>query len=43
MQEEDLKNNKPPIFKSWGHFYTFVIVLHAVIIALFYWFTQAYS
>lgn len=42
MQDEN-HETKPPIFKTWGHFYFFVIAFHALIIALFYWFTQAYS
>ncbi|MBK6620018.1 MAG: hypothetical protein IPH04_06835 [Saprospirales bacterium] len=38
--EED---KKPPIFRSWGHFYVFVLVLHTLLITLFYWFTHAYA
>ncbi|NRA48821.1 MAG: hypothetical protein HRU12_06785 [Phaeodactylibacter sp.] len=33
----------PPVFKSWRQLYLFVLVLHAIIITLFYWFTKAYS
>jgi len=33
----------PPIFKTWGQMYTFVLIVHAVIIALFYWFTVSFS
>ena len=41
--EQHEADQKPPIFRSWGHFYAFVLILHAVLIALFYWFTQAYA
>jgi hypothetical protein len=33
----------PPILGSWNRIYAFVLILHAVIIALFYFFTHAYS
>lgn len=33
----------PPVFKTWKQMYLFVLLLHAIIIALFYWFTKAYS
>lgn len=31
------------MFKSWRQVYTLVLLLHVLIIFLFYWFTQAYS
>ncbi|HMN90532.1 MAG TPA: hypothetical protein PKD70_10855 [Saprospiraceae bacterium] len=34
---------KPPIFRTWNHFYAFVLALHAVIILLFYVFKMAYA
>lgn len=37
------EEGKPPIFKSWNQMYAFVLILHAVIITLFYLFTHAYS
>jgi hypothetical protein len=37
------KQEKPPIFQSWEQFYFFVLALHTVLIALFYWFTKAYA
>jgi len=40
LQEED---QKPPIFRSWSQFYVFVLVFHALMITLFYWFTHAYA
>ncbi|MEM8907030.1 MAG: hypothetical protein AAGD05_04215 [Bacteroidota bacterium] len=33
----------PPIFKSWNQMYAFVLVLHALIICLFYFITKTYS
>ncbi len=33
----------PPILKTWNRMYLFVLILHAIIITLFYWFTKAYS
>ena len=38
-EEED----KPPILKSWNQLYALVLILHALIITIFYLFTQAYS
>ena len=35
--------DSPPIFKSWNQMYIFVLVLHAIIITLFYIFTHTYS
>lgn len=33
----------PPVFRSWNQMYAFVLVLHALIIFLFYLFTKYYS
>jgi len=33
----------PPIFKSWQHFYAFVLTVHVAVISLFYWFTKMYE
>ncbi len=33
----------PPIFKTWGQMYAFVLIMHAIIISLFYLFTISYS
>lgn len=41
--EQDHQDNHPPIFRSWNQMYLFVLVLHAIIIALFYIFTETYS
>lgn len=38
-QQED----SPPIFKSWNQLYIFVLVLHALLITMFYIFTHTYS
>lgn len=44
MGEEPFDNTqKPPIFKTWGQFYLFVLVFHVVIVVLFYWFKEAYA
>ena len=34
---------RPPIFRSWNEMYIFVLVLHAIIISLFYFITQTFS
>ena len=39
----DQDEGKPPVFKSWNQVYAFVLIMHAIIITLFYLFTQAYS
>jgi uncharacterized integral membrane protein len=33
----------PPVLGSWKNVYWFVLVLHAIIIILFYLFSQAYA
>ncbi len=46
MKPEKTNENpeeQPPILGSWANLYTFVIVLHAIVIALFYYFTKVYS
>lgn len=35
--------DKPPILGTWNRLYAFVLLLHALIIILFYIFTRAYS
>ncbi len=35
--------DKPPILKSWNQLYLLVLIMHALIITIFYLFTQAYS
>ncbi|MEM1122225.1 MAG: hypothetical protein AAGJ18_17400 [Bacteroidota bacterium] len=37
------KEDPPPIFQSWNQMYVFVLVLHTIIISLFYLLTKAYS
>jgi len=37
------KEDPPPIFKSWNQMYAFVLILHVIIISLFYLMTEAYS
>ena len=36
-------NERPPVFRTWSQVYGFVLILHAIIIALFYLFTKHYS
>ncbi len=36
-------DDKPPILGSWNRLYAFVLILHALIILLFYIFTRLYS
>ncbi len=46
MEQPDknpVEQDKPPIFKTWNQMYAFVLILHAIIIFLFYLFTQANS
>ncbi|MCO6477608.1 MAG: hypothetical protein J5I94_13340 [Phaeodactylibacter sp.] len=33
----------PALFRSWSQMYAFVLILHAIIITLFYIFTKTYS
>ncbi len=42
-KQEINKEAGPPIFSTWKQLYTFVLVAHAFIIALFYWFSVANS
>jgi uncharacterized membrane protein len=39
----DPNDETPPIFGSWKNIYTVVIVLHLVLITLFYLFSNAYA
>jgi hypothetical protein len=41
--QEPVDEGSPPVFGSWPGFYAFVLILHGVIILLFYLFTQAYA
>lgn len=43
IEEPDLEDALPPLFKSWNQMYAFVLIMHVVIIALFYLFTRAYA
>jgi hypothetical protein len=46
MDQQEAKEShedRPPVFKTWNQLYVFVLVLHAIIITLFYLFTLAYS
>ncbi|MEM9920896.1 MAG: hypothetical protein AAF990_22545 [Bacteroidota bacterium] len=41
--KESPQEERPPVFKTWKQLYIFVLVLHALIIFLFYLITRAYS
>jgi len=43
MEQPRKGEELPPIFKTWNQLYAFVLILHAIIIFLFYLLTQAYS
>lgn len=43
QHQEEASDERPPVFRTWNQVYAFVLILHAVIIALFYLFTQAYA
>ena len=43
MNKTEIQDEAPPIFKTWNQMYAFVLVLHAILITSFYFFTQAYS
>ena len=42
---EQLSENddSPPILGTWQNLYLLVLVLHAIFIAVLYWFTVAYA
>ncbi|HKK75534.1 MAG TPA: hypothetical protein VJ953_10710 [Saprospiraceae bacterium] len=43
IEEPEVEEALPPMFKSWNQMYAFVLIMHVVIIILFYLFTRAYS
>lgn len=38
-----MENEKPPILGSWNRLYAFVLILHTILIILFYLFTIKYQ
>ncbi len=42
-QPEFVEDDRPPFFRTWNQLYAFVLILHALIITLFYLFTKAFS
>jgi len=38
--EKKSSDDKPPILSSWNQLYAVVLILHTLIIALFYWFSK---
>jgi hypothetical protein len=43
QNQADPNDESPPIFGSWSRIYGFVLVLHLVLIVLYYIFSQAYA
>lgn len=43
QHHQEVEDDAPPVFKTWNHVYAFVLILHALIITLFYFFTHAYA
>ena len=43
QNQETTAEDQPPIFGSWSNIYWAVLILHALIITLFYVFTQAFA
>ncbi len=41
--EDSTLEDKPPIFKTWNQMYAFVLIMHVIVICLFYWLTKAFS
>ncbi|MEM1359774.1 MAG: hypothetical protein AAGF89_16335 [Bacteroidota bacterium] len=39
----DPDDETPPILGSWSNIYTFVLVLHVLLIIMFYLFSRAYA
>lgn len=42
-KNQDFRDEPPPIFGAWKRLYIAVLVVHAVIIFLFWLFTKIYS
>ena len=40
---EKYDEDKIPVFKNWSGWYWFIMIVLAVFILLFYWFTKHYS
>ncbi|WP_170110268.1 hypothetical protein [Flavilitoribacter nigricans] len=43
MAENADADERPPILSSWKQIYAIVLILHALIILMFYLFTHAYA
>lgn len=43
MIEQEPHEDGPPIFRNWNQLYAFVLILHAILLTLFYLLTKAYS
>ena len=40
---QPLPDDHPPVFRTWNQVYGFVLLLHVLIISLFYLLTQSYT
>jgi len=43
LLENPTIDEQPPIFKTWNQLYAFVLIMHVIVISLFYWLTKAFS
>ncbi|MEZ4983920.1 MAG: hypothetical protein R2795_02590 [Saprospiraceae bacterium] len=43
QEEAPDASEAPPFLQSWNQLYALVLILHALVIFLFYWFTHAYA
>jgi hypothetical protein len=41
--EQADSDDRPPVLSSWNQIYAVVLILHAIIILMFYLFTHAYA
>ncbi|MFK8007221.1 MAG: hypothetical protein AB8H03_12665 [Saprospiraceae bacterium] len=43
MKNQHQEEPPPPIFKTWNQMYAFVLILHFVLLSVFYYLTKIYS
>jgi hypothetical protein len=41
--QEGMQSEPPPLFKTWGRFYSFVLGELVLLIILFYWFRMVFE
>lgn len=39
----DADDERPPVLDSWKQIYYIVLLFHAILVGLFYWFSQTFS